>query len=119
MRGRDLIDLVARTSGRKNGKKREKMNRQERERETTFVSTAVPSVCAGTVFKFGVSQSTVYKLDYDFLKNKLGISNLDNVDPRTIRLFGNGGKMVPERAGDPRPDAAIPARHQNTHASPR
>ena len=66
--------------------------------------TYTSALSTGTVFKFGVSQSTVYKLDYDFLKNKLGISNLDNVDPRTIRLFGNGGKMVPERAGDLRPD---------------
>lgn len=66
--------------------------------------TYTSALSTGTVFKFGVSQSTVYKLDYDFLKNKLGINNLDNVDPRTIRLFGNGGKMVPERAGDLRPD---------------
>jgi len=66
--------------------------------------TYTSALSTGTVYKFGVSQSTVYKLDYNFLKNTLGISNLDNVDPRTIRLFGNGGKMVPERAGDPRPD---------------
>jgi len=70
-----------------------------------FTYTSVLST--GTAFKFGVSQTTIYKLDYDFLKNKLGVSNLDNIDPRSIRLFGNGGKMVPERTGDARPDDLV------------
>ena len=69
--------------------------------------TYTSALSSGTIYKFGVSQSTVYKLDYDFLKNKLGISNLDNIDPRTIRLYGNGGKMLSERAGDARPDDLI------------
>lgn len=58
----------------------------------------------GDIFKFGVQQSGIYKLDYTFLKNELGISNLDNIDPRSIRIFGNGGRMLPERNGDARPD---------------
>jgi len=58
----------------------------------------------GTVYKFGVAQSGIYKLDYAFLKNELGISNLDNTDPRTIRIYGNGGAMLPERNSDFRAD---------------
>lgn len=58
----------------------------------------------GTIYKFGVAQNGIYKLDYTFLKNELGISNLDNIDPRNIRLYGNGGNMLPEKNIDPRPD---------------
>lgn len=70
-----------------------------------FTYTSVLS--SGDVYKFGVAQSGVYRLDYSFLKNELGISNLDNIDPRTIRLYGNGGAMLPERNSDPRPDDLI------------
>jgi len=59
---------------------------------------------SGDVYKFGVSQTGVYKLDYNYLKNDLGISNIDNIDPRNIRLYGNGGAMLPERNSDNRPD---------------
>lgn len=58
----------------------------------------------GDTYKFGVGQTGVYKLDYTYLKNELGISNLDNIDPRTIRLYGNGGAMLPEKNSDARPD---------------
>lgn len=75
------------------------------ERGGPFTFTSVLS--SGTVYKFGVANSGIYKLDYNFLKNDLGISNLDNVDPRTIRLFGNGGAMLPEKNSDPRPDDLI------------
>lgn len=69
--------------------------------------TYASALSSGTVYKFGVSQSGLYKLDYNYLKSELGISDLDNIDPRTIRLFGNGGGMLPERAGAPRPDDLI------------
>ncbi|MBP6827856.1 MAG: type IX secretion system sortase PorU, partial [Saprospiraceae bacterium] len=59
---------------------------------------------SGTSYKFGVAGSGIYKLDYNFLKNDLGISNIDNLDPKTIRLFGNGGAMLPEKNSDARPD---------------
>ena len=58
----------------------------------------------GTLYKFGIRQNAVYKLDYTFLKNELGINDLDNIDPRTIHLYGNGGKMLAERTDAPRPD---------------
>lgn len=59
---------------------------------------------SGNVYKFGVAQNGIYKLDYAFLKNELGISDLDNIDPRSIRLYGNGGYMLAEKNSDPRPD---------------
>ncbi len=61
----------------------------------------------GTIYKFGVSKSGIYRLDFNFLRNTLGISNLESIDPRRIRLFGNGGAMLPERAGADRPDDLI------------
>lgn len=67
---------------------------------------------SGDIYKFGVAQNGLYKLDYAFLKNELGISNLDNIDPRKIRLYGNGGKMLPEKNSDSRPDDLIENRIQ-------
>jgi len=66
--------------------------------------TYTSALSTGSLYKFGISQNGVYKLDFNFLKNELGISNLESIDPRTIRLYGNGGAMMPERNGDPRPD---------------
>ncbi|MBK7874070.1 MAG: type IX secretion system sortase PorU [Saprospiraceae bacterium] len=58
----------------------------------------------GDIYKFAVEETGMYKLTYDFLKNKLGISNLDNIDPRTIKLYGNGGGILPTFIGDERID---------------
>ncbi len=67
-----------------------------------FTYTSVLS--SGNIYKFGVGQNGIYKLDYAFLKNQLGINDLDNIDPRSIRLYGNGGNMLPEKNSDARPD---------------
>ena len=66
--------------------------------------TSTSALSNGTVYKFGVSQNGVYKLDYNFLKTELGISNLESIDPRTIRLYGNGGAMLPEKTDAARTD---------------
>lgn len=58
----------------------------------------------GNIYKFGVAQTGIYKLDYSFLKNDLKIADLDNLDPRAFQLYGNGGYMLSERNGDARPD---------------
>ncbi len=70
-----------------------------------FTQTSVLS--SGNIYKFGVAQNGIYKLDYAFLKNELGISDLDNIDPRSIRIYGNGGAMLPEKNSDTRPDDLI------------
>ena len=57
----------------------------------------------GDVYKLEVSETGVYKLDFDFLKNKLGIP-LESIDPRTIKLYGNGGGILPELTDAPRAD---------------
>ena len=48
----------------------------------------------GTWFKLGVTAAGVYKVDVNFLKT-LGI-NTTNLNSASIRLYGNGGAMLPE-----------------------
>lgn len=60
----------------------------------------------GDVYKFSVKETGVYKLDFDFLKNKLGIP-LESIDPRTLKLYGNGGGILPELADAPRADDLV------------
>ncbi len=71
-----------------------------------YVSTTMPSVNKtptatesqlrhGDIYKLSVGKSGVYKLSYDYLKNTLNI-DIDNIDPRKIKIFGNGGGMLPE-----------------------
>ncbi|WP_412986371.1 type IX secretion system sortase PorU [Pontimicrobium sp. IMCC45349] len=47
----------------------------------------------GEWYRFYVDTTGVYKLSRNFLRN-LGV-NVNNVDPRSIRVFGNGGQMLP------------------------
>ena len=54
-------------------------------------------LASGQWYKIGVTRSGVYKMDYNYLSN-LGI-NLSGVDPRTIKVYGNGGGMLPQVIG--------------------
>jgi hypothetical protein len=47
----------------------------------------------GDWYRFYVEKSGVYKLSKSFLQ-QLGV-NLNNVNPRSIKIYGNGGRMVP------------------------
>lgn len=47
----------------------------------------------GNWFKFKVEKDGVYKIDKDFL-NQLGI-NVNEIDPRTIKIYGHGGRSLP------------------------
>jgi Peptidase family C25/FlgD Ig-like domain len=58
----------------------------------------------GEIYKIAIKETGIYKLDYNFLKNDLKISNLDNINPKTIQLYGNGGGMVIEKNAIARPD---------------
>ncbi len=50
----------------------------------------------GNWFRIKITEEGIYKLDFNFLKSK-GI-DLSNVDPRTIQIFGNGGRALSERS---------------------
>ena len=57
----------------------------------------------GDIYKIAVSSNGMYKLTYNFLKNELGM-DVDNIDPRQIKLYGNGGGLLPFYAGAERID---------------
>ncbi|WP_303849938.1 C25 family cysteine peptidase [Apibacter mensalis] len=48
----------------------------------------------GSWYKIKLAKTGIYKIDRNFLQS-LGI-NCNSLDPKTIRIFGNGGKMLPE-----------------------
>jgi hypothetical protein len=58
----------------------------------SFASHSVLS--SGAWYKLSVASSGIYILTYSDLTN-MGIS-VDLIDPRNIRIFGQGGKMLPE-----------------------
>jgi len=58
--------------------------------------TTMESVLAtGEWYKVAIPQSGMYKLTYGFLKDELKIP-IDQINPARIRLYGNGGGMLPE-----------------------
>nr|WP_321233646.1 type IX secretion system sortase PorU [uncultured Psychroserpens sp.] len=59
-------------------------------RTTNEITNSVLST--GSWHKFYVDKSGVFRLSKSFL-NALGVNT--NVDPRTIKVFGNGGAMLP------------------------
>lgn len=53
---------------------------------------------SGEWFKLGFTASGIYKLDYSYLSS-IGV-DVNNLDPRTLRIHGNGGGMLPQTAGE-------------------
>jgi hypothetical protein len=51
-------------------------------------------LASGDWYKIQVSATGIYKIDYNFLKS-LGI-NPDQINPKHIKLYGNGGGMLPQ-----------------------
>jgi hypothetical protein len=63
---------------------------------------AAASVLAnGTWFKYEAPEEGMYKITRGMLQS-YGIDP-NTVDPRTIKIYNNGGKMLPQDAGKPRP----------------
>jgi hypothetical protein len=60
-----------------------------------------PSVLhSGNWYKLSVKQNGVYQIDFNLFK-KMGFD--PKTDPRKIKLFGNGGGMLPQMNNAPRP----------------
>ena len=67
------------------------------------VNNITNSVLAeGEWFRFYIEKSGVYKISRSFLRD-LGIT-IDNVNPQKIKLYGNGGRMVPLKNNIAYPD---------------
>lgn len=50
-------------------------------------------LASGDWYRFYIEKSGVYKISLNFLK-ELGL-NLNGIDPKKIKIYGNGGKMLP------------------------
>lgn len=59
----------------------------------------------GEVYKVSFSQSGVYKLDYNFLKD-LGI-DIDNINPKNLAVYTSEGRAVPENLSEDRFDDLV------------
>jgi len=67
------------------------------------VSTVKNSVLSqGTWYKFSIDTTGIFKIDRSFLQN-LGI-NTNEINPKNIRIFGNGGQLLPMLNNDFRYD---------------
>lgn len=65
-------------------------------------ASVTPSVLAtGPWYRITVSEDGIYRLDAQYLSNA-GV-DVSSIDPRTIRIHGNGGTEVPENIALPRP----------------
>src|SRR5688572_6973974 len=71
--------------------------------QRTYTSNSVLS--SGTWYKIAINQPGIYKIDLAFLAS-LGISQA-NISSSAIRLYGNGGFMLPENCNGLRPDDLI------------
>jgi hypothetical protein len=60
----------------------------------------------GQIYKIAVQQNGIHRLSYDFIKNQLKI-DIDKVDPRTLKIFGQGGGMLPAQVDRPRIDDLV------------
>jgi len=59
-------------------------------------------LATGNWYRFKIDKSGVYKINRDFLKS-LGI-DINDLDPRKIKVFGNGGKVMPLSNSVPYPE---------------
>jgi hypothetical protein len=60
------------------------------------------NLASGYWYKVGVSQNGIYKLTYSDMAS-MGF-NVDQIDPRNIAVYGQGGKPLPENNAVYRPD---------------
>lgn len=59
----------------------------------------------GRWYKIGVAADGIYKITYQFLQN-MGM-DMSSINPDNIRLYGNGGGMLPELNSVSRPDDLV------------
>jgi len=72
-------------------------------KKRTYAQNSV--LATGKWYKIAVDADGVYKLTYNDLKN-IGM-DINTIDPRNIRIYGNGGGMLSENNFDPRYDDLV------------
>ena len=69
----------------------------------TFADNSV--LADGQIYKVSFSQSGVYKMDYNFLKD-LGL-DIDNINPKNLAVYTSEGRAVPENLFEARFDDLV------------
>ena len=69
--------------------------------QQVFAESSV--LARGETYKVAVETNGVYRIDRAFLADELNI-NVDQLDPRTLKVFGQRGGMLPELVNDEAPD---------------
>jgi hypothetical protein len=59
-------------------------------------------LASGEWYKIALTESGAYKIDFSFLVS-LGL-NPASIDPRNLRIFGNGGYLLPQKNDEPVPE---------------
>jgi hypothetical protein len=63
-------------------------------KSNVHLSKASSTLAAGTWYRFETPEEGIYRIDRSFLQS-LG-ADVNNLDPRTIKIFSNGGYNLPE-----------------------
>src|SRR5690349_1590560 len=75
----------------------------------SYAQTTLPkeaSVLNNSVwFKLGITSTGIYKIDKNLLQ-AAGIA-ADAINPKHLKIYGNGGGMLPQLNSAPRPDDLI------------
>lgn len=74
-------------------------NRIESKNKTTAANSALAS---GDWYKIAIKERGLYKIDYSFVKDKLGVTP-STIQLSQVRLLGNGGTMLSENNAVARP----------------
>lgn len=86
---------------------------QSRPLRRTNTTTSV--LATGDIYRIGITREGVYKIDAAFLSS-IGV-NLQTLDPRTVKIYGNPGGMLPQENSafryDDLPEQAIYAEGEN------
>lgn len=70
--------------------------------QKSFSTVKNSALSQGTWYKFSIDTTGVFKIDRSFLQS-LGL-NTNDINPKDIRIFGNGGQLLPQLNGDFRYD---------------
>ncbi len=73
-------------------------------RELNYTDNSVLS--QGSFYKFSVKEDGIYKINYQFLNDSLDI-NINDIQCSNIRVYGNGGGMLPQNSSAERADDLV------------
>ncbi|MBN4049699.1 type IX secretion system sortase PorU [Bacteroidales bacterium AH-315-N07] len=74
-------------------------------KDTNRVYAENSVLSTGNWYKIGILNNGVYKLTYSYLSN-LGV-NISAIDPKNLRIYGNGGGMLPQSNSEFRYDDLV------------